>query len=310
MSKVYFGLDKFEKLSNAIVTSGTFDGVHDGHKVIFNRLNSIAKESNGESVVLTFWPHPRLVLNPQNTHVLLLSTLEEKIDLLKKEGIEHIVVLPFTKSFSQLSSKEFIDKILIESIGTKKLVIGYDHKFGKNQEGSFEYLSQNTELFPFDVEEIPKHELEDIAISSSEIREALKHGEVSKAQRLLGSAYTISGKVVMGEQVGRKIGFPTANILVEEQFKLIPTDGVYAVGVEVDGQPYSGMLNIGNRPTLNGTSKSIEVNIFELNQDLYGQQITLEFFEMIRKEKKFASLKELQEQLVKDKIEVEKLFVK
>jgi len=306
MSIVYFGLDHFTPLNNGVVTSGTFDGVHDGHKVIFNSLKNIAQQINGETVVLTFWPHPRLVLTNQDIH--LLSTLDEKIELLKQEKIDHIIILPFTKSFSQLTSKDFIQNILIDKIGTKKLVIGYDHKFGKNQEGSFEYLSNKNNLYPFTVQEIPRQDLENIGISSSLIRKQLNNGEVKQTFKLLGRPYSLSGKVIMGEQVGRKIGFPTANIQVDDKVKLIPSDGVYAVKVIINKAPYPGMLNIGVRPTLNGETKSIEVNIFNFNKDIYGENLSLDFFELIRKEKKFASLKELQEQLVRDKIEVEKIL--
>ncbi len=308
MPTVYFGLDKFTTLKKGVVTSGTFDGLHDGHRVIFKKLRDLTKDIDGESVVLTFWPHPRFVLG--NQAIELLSTLDEKIELLKKEKIDHIVVLPFTRSFSQLTSKEFIQEILIDTIGTKKLVIGYDHKFGKNQEGSFEYLSKNSELYPFDVEEIPRQDLENIGISSSLIRKNLKKGEVKQAIKLLGRPYSLSGKVVIGEQVGRKIGFPTANIQIDDDVKLIPSDGVYAVKARVNNHTYFGMLNIGVRPTLNGTIKSIEVNLFDFKKDIYGEKLSIEFFELIRKEKKFASLTELQEQLVRDKIEVEKILSK
>jgi riboflavin kinase/FMN adenylyltransferase len=304
MPNVYFGLDDFKTLENAVVTSGTFDGVHNGHKVIFNNLKKIAKAVNGETVVITFWPHPRLVLTNQN--IQLLSTLDEKIELLKKENIDNIVILPFTKSFSQKTSKDFIQEILIDKIGTKKLVIGYDHKFGKNQEGSFKYLTENNDIFPFEVDEIPRKDLENIGISSSLIRENLLHGKVKQIRNLLGRTYSLSGTVVMGEQVGRKIGFPTANIKIDHNVKLIPSDGVYAVKATVNDIKHKGMLNIGVRPTLNGSTRSIEVNIFDFNQDIYGENLSLDFFDLIRKEKKFASLKELQEQLVQDKIEVEK----
>lgn len=310
MSKVYFGLDEFSRIENAVVTSGTFDGVHDGHKVIFNRLNIIAQEEKAETVVLTFWPHPRFVLFGESTDMKLLSTIEEKIEHLRQQEIDHIVVLPFTKAFSQKSSKDFIQEILIDKIGTKKLVIGYDHKFGRNQEGSFEYLKNHQDKYPFDIEEIPRQDLENIGISSSVIRKSLINGDVHQARKFLGRSYELTGKVVMGEQVGRKIGFPTANLFVEENFKLIPADGVYAVKVYYEHHEYLGMLNIGNRPTLDGKSKSIEVNIFDFKGELYGEQLTLEFFELIRKEEKFASLKELQEQLVKDKLETENIFRK
>jgi riboflavin kinase / FMN adenylyltransferase len=310
MSKVYFGLDEFSRIENAIVTSGTFDGVHDGHKVIFNRLNIIAQEQAAETVVLTFWPHPRFVLFGESTDIKLLSTVEEKITLLKMQEIDHIIVLPFTNAFSQKSSRDFIQEILIDKIGTKKLVIGYDHKFGKNQEGSFEYLKNHQDNYPFDIEEIPRQDLENIGISSSVIRKSLIDGGVHQARKFLGRSYELTGKVVMGEQVGRKIGFPTANLVIEESFKLIPADGVYAVKVYYKHHEYFGMLNIGNRPTLDGKSKSIEVNIFDFKEELYGEQLTLKFFELIRKEKKFASLGELQKQLVKDKIETENIFKK
>lgn len=308
MSQVHFGLDKFITLEKAVVTSGTFDGVHDGHKVIFDRLKAIAQKINGESVVLTFWPHPRLILSNHNSDIRLLSTLDEKIELLKKEAIDHIVILPFTKTFSQKTSTDFIQEILINKIGTKKLVIGYDHKFGRNQEGSFEYLSKNNDLFPFEVEEIPRQDLENIGISSSIIRKSLTEGNIHQATKFLGRPYKLCGKVVIGEQVGRKIGFPTANIKVDDDIKLIPADGVYAVKASVSNISYDGMLNIGIRPTLDGKTKSIEVNIFNFKEDIYGSNLCIDFFELIRKEKKFARLTELQEQLVIDKIEVEKIL--
>lgn len=299
---VNYGIQEFKKLENAVVTSGTFDGVHLGHQKILKRLNEVAELTNGESVVITFYPHPRSVISPDNQIVKLLSTLDEKIELLEKSGVNHLLIIPFTREFSELSSEEFIQKILIETIGTKTLVIGYDHRFGKNREGGFDYLKLNKEKYGFGIEEISRQDIENVGVSSSKIRKALQEGDVPSADHFLGRNYSLSGVIVKGKQLGRTIGFPTANIQVREIAKLIPLDGVYVVKVYYKAKTFGGMLNIGNRPTVDGTFQTVEVNIFDFNQEIYGENLTVEFLQKIRNEQKFNGLDELKDQIVKDKI--------
>ncbi|HEY1056637.1 MAG TPA: riboflavin biosynthesis protein RibF, partial [Emticicia sp.] len=238
--KVYYNLSDFKPLENAIVTSGTFDGVHLGHQKILQILRETTEASRGESVVLTFWPHPRMVVSQDSQSLKLLSTVDEKIELLEKQGVNHLLIVPFTREFSELSSEEYVQKILIDTIGTKKLVIGYDHRFGRNREGSFQYLEDNSERFGIEIEEISRQEIEDLVISSTKIRESLLEGNVKSANDLLGRHYSFSGIVVKGRQLGRTIGFPTANVQVSESYKLIPTNGVYAVRTLVRGQWLNG----------------------------------------------------------------------
>jgi len=305
---VYFGIKEFKKLENAVVTSGTFDGVHLGHQKILNRLNQVANLTNGQSVVITFYPHPRSVISSDNRIVKLLSTLDEKIELLENSGVNHLLIIPFTREFSELSSEEFIQNILIETIGTKTLVIGYDHRFGKNREGSFDFLKQNKEKYGFEIEEISRQDIENVGVSSSKIRKALQEGDVPSADHFLGRNYSLSGLIVKGKQLGRTIGFPTANIQVREIAKLIPADGVYAVKVHHNAAVFGGMLNIGNRPTVDGTYQTIEVNIFDFDQEIYGENLKVEFLQKIREEKKFSGLDELNHQIGIDKITCEGLL--
>jgi riboflavin kinase / FMN adenylyltransferase len=299
--KIYHGLDDFIKLDYAVVTSGTFDGVHIGHQKILNRLKEIAQTYSGETVVITFWPHPRLVLHPEETSLKLLNTFEEKAELLKDHGINHLVRIPFTKEFSQLSSEEFISKILVETIGTKKLVIGYDHHFGKNREGSFDQLKENAPKYGFEVEEIPRQDVDHIGVSSSIIRRALEEGDIETATPLLGKPYSLTGRVVPGDKLGRILGFPTANIEIDTRYKLIPSDGIYAVTVRYEHDAFNGMMYIGNRPTINGSKRNIEVNIFDFNTDIYGESITIYFHKLLRQDSKFHDLEELKRQLFQDK---------
>lgn len=299
--KIYHNLDDFKPLPYAVVTSGTFDGVHLGHQKILDRLKEIALKSNGETVVITFWPHPRLVLNPIDTKLKLLNTFEERIELLKEQGIEHLLRIPFTKEFSNISSIDFIEQILVQKIGTKKLVIGYDHHFGKNREGSFEQLKLNGPRFGFDVEEIPRQEIDTIGISSTKIRQALESGIVETAKSLLGRPFSITGRVVQGEKLGRMLGFPTANLDLDSHYKLIPAEGIYAVLVTHEGQQYKGMLYIGQRPTVGGVHQTIEVNIFDFDKTIYGETLTVAFVGNIRQDIKFNDLEALKKQLALDK---------
>jgi riboflavin kinase/FMN adenylyltransferase len=299
--KIYHNLDEFQKLSFGVVTSGTFDGVHIGHRRILSRLKEISQQSGGETVVLTFWPHPRVVVSEDSQSLQLLSTIEEKIDLFAQMGIDHLLIIPFTRSFSELSSEEFIRQVLVDKIGTRKLVIGYDHRFGRNREGSFEFLQKNCSSYGFEVEEIPRQDIEDLAISSSRIRGALLTGQIHEANELLGRPYTLSGTVVKGKQLGRTIGFPTANIHPVESYKLVPQNGVYVVRASYNNNVFRGMLNIGLRPTVDGTTKTIEVNIHDFDREIYGEEVKLELLHYLRAEKKFNGLPELIDQIKIDK---------
>jgi riboflavin kinase / FMN adenylyltransferase len=299
--KIYHGIDDFTRLDYAVVTSGTFDGVHVGHQKILNRLREIASRNNGETVVITFWPHPRLVLHPEDDTLKLLNTFEEKAELLKEQGIQHLIRIPFTKEFSQYTSEEFIQKILVETIGTKKLVIGYDHRFGHNREGSFEQLKINAPRYGFEVEEIPRQDVDHVGVSSSKVRKALEEGDIDTTTHFLARPYALTGRVVMGDKLGRLLGYPTANIEIDTKYKLIPADGIYAVTVLHEHTTYKGMLYIGNRPTVNGTKRNIEVNIFDFAKDIYGESLTLYFHKLIRGDAKFSDLEGLKVQLGIDK---------
>ncbi len=302
--KVYYSIDEFPRSENAVLTTGTFDGVHYGHRIILDRLNRVAESTGGESVLLTFNPHPRMVLRP-NDNIKLLSTLDEKIVQLKKTGLNHLIVHPFTMAFSQMTSNDFIRKQLVEGIGAKKLVIGYDHHFGRNREGSFEHLKQHGQDYGFSVEEIPAQELDEVAVSSTKIRNALTDGNVERAAKWLGYHYTLSGKVVKGNQIGRNISFPTANILVSDLNKLIPGNGVFAVTARrhnrIEEPPLKGMCNIGEKPTIGDGFRTIEVHLFDFDDNIYGESLEITFVKTLRKETKFSNLDALKQQLEKDK---------
>lgn len=299
--KVHYNIDEIPAIKNAIVSQGTFDGVHMAHKKIIERLKQIASIKNGESVIITFEPHPRIVLLPLDHGLQLLSTLNEKINLLEKAGVDHLIILPFTKEFSRLSSEQFIRNILVNKIKTNTLVIGYDHRFGKNREGSFEHLKTSASLYEFEVEEIPEQDIDDVAVSSTKIRQALLNNDIQTAQKYLGNSYSLEGKVIKGKQLGRTIGYPTANIEVENSYKLIPQDGVYAVWVWYNKARFGGMLNIGNNPTIKDKGRSIEVNIFDFEKEIYTENLKIEFVNKLRNEEKFDGLDPLKNQLHLDK---------
>lgn len=305
-------LDQLEKvdLQNSVVTSGTFDGVHFGHRKILRQVIDEAKRIQGQSVVLTYWPHPRFVLGKGSTDLKLLTTFEEKVKLMEETGIDYLVKIHFTREFSELTSREFINDILLRKIDTRKLIIGYDHRFGKNQEGSFQYIKENQEEFGFEVVEIAPQDIDDVTVSSTKIRNALLAGDVRTANEYLGRHYNLSGLVAKGDQLGRKLGYPTANIYVPEDYKLIPADGVYAVKVHLSGKTYGGMLNIGNRPTVMGKHRTIEVNLFNFDKDIYGLKIEVDFVECLRGEQKFSGLDQLKEQLSVDKERAAEILAK
>ncbi|MEO5644036.1 MAG: bifunctional riboflavin kinase/FAD synthetase [Bacteroidia bacterium] len=305
--KVYSTISEFNPAANSVVTTGTFDGVHLGHQQIIKRLKETAEKNDGETVLLTFFPHPRMVLFP-DYKPLLLNTPEEKTILLEKAGIDHLIVHPFNREFSMLSSKEFIEEILVSALHTKKLVIGYDHHFGKNREGSFGHLKEFGPIYGFDVEEIPAQEVKNTEVSSTKIRQALMSGDVETANSFLGYGYMLSGTVVKGRMIGRSIDFPTANLQVHDPYKLVPADGVYAVKVKRGTEELNGMLNIGMRPTVDGKARTIEVNILDFNADLYGETLTLEFVKRLRDEIKFDGIESLKQQLKKDREQTRKIL--
>lgn len=301
--RVYYNLNEFIPLKNAVVTTGTFDGVHIGHQTILTRLIETAKQYNGESVLLTFSPHPRIVLS-KDSDIKLLQSLEEKVSALDKMGLDHLIIHPFTLEFAKTSSMEFIRDILKKNIGASQLVIGYDHHFGRNREGSFKHLKASSKKYGFDVEEIPAQDVDNIHVSSTKIRKALSLGDIKTANAYLSRPFSIIGQVMHGEKIGRSIGFPTANIQVDDSHKLIPLNGVYAVDVFLKDTStvYKGMLNIGFKPTLDDAAQnlSIEVHIINFEGDIYNEKIRVDFKERIRDEKQFKSLEELKEQLQKD----------
>jgi riboflavin kinase / FMN adenylyltransferase len=300
--KIYTDLNQF-RVQRPVVTIGTFDGIHRGHQKVIARLNDFARHHNGESVIFTFHTHPRLVTSPEETSLRLLTTLEEKTVLLERAGIDHLIIYPFNREFANLTYSEFVEKILVEKLRTHCLVVGYDHKFGKNREGGFDYLQKCAEKYNFHIEKLDALLVEDDSVSSTKIRNALECGDIEKANQFLGYPFTLHGTVVTGKQLGRKLGFPTANIESSNKYKIIPGYGVYAVKVKLKQGEYNGMLNIGTRPTFNNNAdnRSIEVNIFDFDDDIYGQEITLEFVGKIRDEQKFSDMHQLAAQLATDR---------
>ncbi len=309
--QIHYDLNNFKAL-NPVVTIGTFDGVHLGHREVISELKVLSNLSGGESVIFTFEPHPRVVLSPLEDSLRLLSTKEEKINLMRNIGVDHLVIYPFTTEFSRLTYAEFVTGILVGKMNISSLVVGYDHRFGQGREGDFHSLEVLSRSLNFKVEQLSQLIVENKVVSSTKIRNALEKGNISQANHYLGYKYTLSGKVVEGNRIGRTIGFPTANIDTCDQHKLVPGDGVYAVNIECDGKTYNGMLNIGIRPTVNSNAdhKTIEVNIFDFDEDIYNHNITALFVDKIRDEKKFERLEDLQEQLKKDQIVALQMLVK
>lgn len=300
--KIHKDLKSFHA-QNPVLTIGTFDGVHLGHRKIIDRLHDLAKTIDGESVIFTFDPHPRKVVAPGETSLRLLTTLEEKIVLFEQAGIDHLIIYPFTTEFSRLTYEEFVKLVLVEQIHTKFLVVGYDHKFGKNRQGDFEFLKKCAAQYDFQIEKLDVLLMNEANISSTKIREAIQEGDFKTANAFLGYPFTLHGTVVEGQKLGRKIQFPTANIQASDPDKIIPGYGVYAVQINLLNQTFHGMLNIGSRPTVNtnADNRSIEVNIFDFESNIYGEQIELVFFDKLREEQKFSSIETLKAQLVKDK---------
>ncbi len=300
--KVHHSIKNFtEKKPLTILTIGTFDGVHIGHQKIIERLNQLKIPIEGKSAILTFFPHPRRLLH-NNNELKMLTTIDEKIQLLEKFGLDHLIIEPFTKEFSQLTAEEFVKNVLIDHLKTKKLIIGYDHRFGKNREGDFEQLQKYSEIFDFGLEQIPVQDIDDVAVSSTKIRKALLDGDLIKANTYLGYNYLLTGEVVKGKGLGRKIKFPTINIQVDKDHKLIPKTGVYIVKTSIDKKNVFGIMNIGFRPTVNGKYQTVEVHLLDFQGNLYGKKIQIEILNRLRDEQKFNSVETLTQQIQKDEL--------
>ncbi|MEO9485301.1 MAG: bifunctional riboflavin kinase/FAD synthetase [Ekhidna sp.] len=299
--KVVDRLEDFEKPGFAVVTIGTFDGVHIGHQTILKRLVEEARANNGKSVLITFWPHPRFILNKDADKLKLLTTFDEKVEMVNDLGVDYILKIAFTPQFSNLSADEFVRNVLVEYVGTKQLLIGYDHHFGNNREGNIKFLQEHSSKYGFKVNEISKQEIDHIGISSTEIRNALESREIHLANSLLGRNYSIQGKIIDGNKKGKSLGFPTANIQVHEAYKLLPADGAYAIKAFLKGEEFDGMLNIGFKPTVDGRERTIEAHLFNFDENIYGMEMKVEFVKALRKEMKFSSIEALKEQLNKDK---------
>lgn len=300
--KVFQGFDELTKIPNPILTIGTFDGVHLGHQKIIQQLNDVANKEGGESVLFTFYPHPRMVLFPDSHGLKLIQTQVEKLDKLQRIGLKNVIVHPFTKEFSRLTATEFVRDYLVNKLNIKTIVIGYDHQFGKNREGTLELLQELGPIYGFNVIEIGPEDIDEVNVSSTKIRKALKEGDVSLANSYLGEPFEINGTVIHGQALGKKLGYPTANIAVENDTKIIPKHGVYAVRVvREDKSEFFGILNIGLRPTIASEGKqSIEVHILDFQDDIYGEHLTLKLLKHVRDEQKYENKDALKEQISKD----------
>ncbi|MES2589891.1 MAG: bifunctional riboflavin kinase/FAD synthetase [Bacteroidota bacterium] len=302
-------LDSLHTIKNPILTIGTFDGVHLGHQKIIKKLNEVAQTKNGESVLFTFFPHPRHVLSNNfggNDDLKMLQTQEEKIEKLERMGLDHLIVFPFTLAFSNIKAEDFVKDFLVHKLHVNTIIVGYDHQFGKNREGSLEHLMKLSEIYPFEVIEISAHEIDEVNVSSTKIRKALKNGDIATANAYLNEAFEISGKVIKGRQLGRTIGFPTANIEIQDSHKLVPAFGVYAVKVKLEnGQVHFGMMNIGVNPTVTDENKiHCEVAILDFSADIYETKISVYLLKRIRDEKKFNGLEALKTQIQADEREI------
>lgn len=298
--KIFNTIQEFHSNNKTIATLGTFDGVHLGHKKIIDKLVQSASKENNESLVLTFFPHPRMVLQNDDS-IKLLNTIQERGDLLEKAGLDNLIIHPFDQKFSQMEAHEFVKTILVEQFQIKKIIIGYDHRFGKNRSADINDLIAFGKIYNFEVEQISAEEIDEVSISSTKIRKALESGNISLANEYLGHNYSLTGKVIHGKKLGRTINFPTANIKIEEDYKLIPQNGVYIVKSLINEIWVFGMMNIGTNPTVNGEAQSIEVFYLDFDGDLYDKTLTVEILQRIRSEEKFASLQDLKDQINKDR---------
>ena len=297
---VFPSISEFNSTKKTIVTIGTFDGVHIGHQKIIEKLIQETKKADCESLILTFFPHPRMVLNGSSS-IKLLNTINEKSSLLEKMGLDNLVVHPFDKKFSNLSAEEFVKTILVDSFNLKKIIIGYDHRFGNNRSANIDDLISFGKKYDFEVEQISAQEIDSVSVSSTKIRDAITDGNMIIANEFLGYDYVLSGKIITGKQLGRTIGFPTANIKIEENYKLIPKNGVYIVKSHLQEKTVFGIMNIGLNPTVNGEDLSIEVHFLDFEADLYNKNITVSVIARIRDEQKFTSIDLLKAQIQEDK---------
>lgn len=328
--KVHYDIENLPVFRNAVITIGTFDGVHMGHRQIIDKLKAEAAANNGETVIITFHPHPRKVVSSTILGIRLINTMDEKIELLEQLGIDHVVVVPFTDAFANQSAEDYIKNFLIDKFHPHTIIIGYDHRFGKDRQGDYKLLEEKASAYKYHLKEIPKHILENISISSTNIREAILHSDIGTADKLLGYEFFFTGTVVHGDKLGRKLGYPTANLKVENEEKITPGNGIYAVYAEIvsgkwrvaSGErnseikespshspltthhsPYKGMMSIGFRPTVDGKKRVIEVNIFDFDEEIYGQSLKVFVKKYLREEKKFDSLEDLVKQIDQDKID-------
>jgi riboflavin kinase/FMN adenylyltransferase len=298
--QVHRSIDNLPFFSNAVITIGTFDGVHRGHRKIIDALVREAKSVNGDAIIISFHPHPRKIVNP-NEHLQLINTLDEKIELLGKTGIDHLVIVPFTEAFASLSADEYIENFLVEKFHPHTIIIGYDHHFGKNRKGNFMLLAERADQYGYRLLEIPKYLLNEVGVSSTKIRNALLQSDMDTANKLLGYSFFFEGQVIKGDQLGRKLGYPTANLQYTDSDKIHLGHGVYAAYTEVDGSNYKGMLSIGTRPTLVNSDERVEINIFDFNEDIYGKTIRVAVKKFLRSQEKYSSLDDLKKQLAMDR---------
>lgn len=301
---VHKDIEQLPRIIHAVVTIGTFDGVHLGHRKIIDQLKEEATRIGGETVIITFHPHPRHVIHQQNKRTELINTIEERIDLLAALGVDHLVIVPFTLGFSELMPRDYVEQFLLAKFHPSVVIIGYDHKFGKDRLGDYKLLEEYSERGDFELREIHAHLINDSSVSSTQIRNALREGKIETANSLLGYPFFFRGNVVRGDQRGRTIGYPTANIGLDDPEKILPADGVYAVELDLTGRSerkYKGMMNIGVRPTVDGTKRTIEVNIFDFSEDIYGERVSVTVRKHLRQEQKFGGLDALKQQLAADR---------
>lgn len=304
--QVHRDIEHLRGFRNAVITIGTFDGVHAGHRQIINKLKAEAKTLNGESVIITFHPHPRKVISSAILGVRLINTLDEKIEVLSGLGIDHLVIVPFTDAFANQPAEDYIRNFLFEKFHPDTIIIGYDHRFGRERLGDYKLMEKMAPQFGFTIKEIPKHILDEIAISSTNIRQAVLHTDIEMANKLLGYMFFFEGEVVHGNKLGRQLGYPTANLKPNDPEKIIPGDGIYAVYVKIkddDDKQYKGMMSIGFRPTVDGKKRVIEVNVFDFNKDIYGKTMRVYVKKFLRAEVKFNTLEELVKQIDQDKVD-------
>ncbi len=303
--QVHYDINTLPSFRNAVITIGTFDGVHLGHRQIFQRLREEAKAIEGETVIITFHPHPRKIVSSAILGIRLINTLEEKIRLLEPLGIDHLVVVPFTEAFANQPAGDYLQHFLVDKFHPQRIIIGYDHRFGRDRLGDYRLLEKNTTVYGYQLKEIPKHILENIDISSTNIREAILHNDISTANKLLGYEFFFSGMVVDGDKLGRKLGYPTANLKMMNEEKITPGNGIFAVYAKPEGEskPLKGMMSIGFRPTVDGKKRVIEVNVFDFDREIYGQVLEVTVKNYLREEIKFNNLDDLVKQIDQDKID-------